>query len=231
MTELVGNLGLAIIAAILAALLTYIFTVVVTRKGTMHDAKLEAYARIVGLYQESLTSLETISRLQEFKASPETIGKEMVSLSTELTMKGDIETMSLFSDSQKASEAISARGGEAGFVAWLRDRAILLSSRKMADNLNEVTFRGGQLALVRPTPRIRDALDAVHKTFAVGNAIVLQKLDNLSPGAASLIEVPKQLVAKPKKEEKWLKDNEKALLELVVAMDEDLRRTLSWRRL
>lgn len=231
MAELVGDLGLAVIAAILAALLTYVFTVVVTRKGAMHDAKLEAYARIVGLYQESLTCLETISRLQEFKASPETIRKEMVGLSTELTMRGDIETMLLFSDLQKLSDAISARGGEAGFIAWLRDRAILFCSRKMADNMNEITFRGGQLALVRPTPRIRDALAAVHKTFAVGNAIVLKKLDNLSPGASSLIGVPQQFVAKPKKEELWLKSNEKALLELVAAMDEDLRKTLSWRRL
>ena len=234
MSDWGSELGVPIIVAFCAALLAYVFSVVVTRKGCLHDAKLTAYSRISGLYGETkeyLVSRSEFDAIDPSKKEPDAIMQNLMTLSTSLWYMGDMETASLFSDETALTKAIEGRGEEE-FIKDLKKRAILMNTDRVMQNIRELAFRNSELALVRPSGTVVKALSDLLETLSCGNAIALKNLDKKFPGISRAVKACAGIPEETQKDlpgiEVWRKNADGAYATLVDAMKEDLRKTTRW---
>lgn len=211
---------------VLAAVITYLFSVRTTRKGELYDAKMKAYGEVVGLYQEVFVGLDNLANLQEVDASDkDALLPNLINLASELSGLGDTDTLSSFTDTGKTSKSIK-RLGEKQFVESLRSRASILNSRNIADSMKEVRFRAGQLALVRPSDSVKEGLNRVNASIAMGGQIIFLRAVDMNRKVFEDIEIPQRMKDSAVTPDKWREQVTGAIGGLVNAMISDLDATL-----
>lgn len=224
--DVLFSFSIAIIAAIIAALLTYYFSVKASRKGKLYEARLKGYGDVIGLFNGILVSLSNLIRLQEINPSDiDATLPNMINLSSELSGLGDIETLSTFSDSTLFAKSIQEKG-ERKFIESLHARAILLNSKEIASNMKEVVLRASHLTLVTPSSLVKERLGKIQEMIAIGGAIFLNNIIQKQPEALSEIVIPEAFKKQVKTPQEWIKMSEEAFTDLVNAMRDDLSNTL-----
>jgi len=229
MADLGTQLASYALAAVIAAGVTYYFSVRTTKKGKLFDAKLEVYSDILGHYQQALDDLDSISNMQDqakMDLDDEGVVANIMMLSTELTGLGDLESLLLLSDPKRFAESLKDEGAEP-LIQKLQLRAMTLFSARFVKNILEVKFRQGRLALVKPNERVMKALGGVDKTTTSGAYVVLGKVVKSNPELFSQIVFPKEIEkvkAEPRERAKEIRDS---LTELASAMRKDLGETIS----
>lgn len=222
---------LSVIVAISASSVTYFYSVRVTRKSRLYDARLKLYGDYIGLYQEALGSLERIMHMQEMDLSKEALSDETHSLScmmillSELTYAGDSESASLVCDPQSFVASVEEQG-EAQFLENLRTRAIMLHTRTMLRHFTDIRFRAGQLALITEIPLIVSCINDVNNVLAAGFGKLLANTASKYPELFEKTGFGEGLTDKATSREEWAKHVSFVLEGLLVNMQMELKRTL-----
>ncbi len=212
----------AVIAAILAASLTYYYSLRLTRKAKVHDAKLEAYGKIVGLYQEALLSMDNMIGLQEINArDEESFLPNLMNLVSELSKLGDTEALIMVTDSKASAKSLKEKGPGL-FIETLQARAILVNSVNMANSFREARMRIGEMLLVSPPESVRGSLREVKDTLAYGAMILLKGGLEKYQDLFADIDIPSEA----RTPDQWRKDVERVMNKTIEAMKADLDLTL-----
>lgn len=229
MADLGTQLASYALAAVIAAGITYYFSVRTTKKGKLFDAKLEVYSEILGHYQQALDDLDSISNLQDqakLDLDDEGIVANILMLSTELTGLADTESLMLLSDPKRFAESLKEDGAEP-LIQKLQLRAMTLFSTRFVKNILEVKFRQGKLTLVNPNERVIKALDGVEKTTVRGAYVILGKVVKDNPELFSHIMFPKEVEKVKTEPRDRAEEIRNSLKGLASAMREDLGKTIS----
>lgn len=217
--------------AVLASSLTYAYSIRVTRKSRLYEARLKLYSDFLGRYQQALTGVDKILQLKQLdllrpdNSDESWIANKTSLLINELVYAGDSEVSSYATDIGELTRRIRAKGEEK-FLEELRARAIAFHSNAIQRVFTDIQFMTGQLALVTQTGVMPDCIKSVTNLIRSGYGIVLGndavrnleqfKENNLAVGFASLA----------KSREEWLKEVDLAIECLMVNVRHELEKTL-----
>lgn len=220
-----------VVVAVLASSFTYLYSIKVTRKSRLYDARLKLYGEFLGRYQAALGSIERILQLQEMDLTKKAVSgntafvTRAMLLISELAYAGDSEIPALATDPHELANRVDKKG-EVEFLEELRSRAIMLHSQEILRHFSSLRFMAGQLALVTDTGVMSDAMRRVNAVLATGFGKMLGNVAARYPEFFKEFEFGPELATYAKSHEDWLKEVQDVVDALVVNMEMELKRTL-----
>lgn len=224
-------LALSIVIASVASSITYLYSLRVSKKGKLWDARFRLYGEYIGEYQEALGSIERIIELQELDLSEKALSDEscavrsMMTLLSELSYAGDAEIVSLVSDPEVFVRAVNEKG-ECQFMENLRNRAILLHNEAILRHFANLRLKAGHLAFVTDTQVIADGIKKVNEVLAAGLGTMVANVANRFPELFTATDWGNELRKMGKNKEEWAKEVGVVLNALLTDMKAELQKTL-----